>query len=139
VQWLNVERPPHDNLNLLLVVLAVALAFFLVSHLWKVDTIFAFNVGFAALAAGIVSRFTNKGLIVLGSIAAAWLAMTVRAVWIEGPREQTWVFALVGLGGIIALSIAGSVLRERKIERPWMMLGGLSAAMGLVSLPASPT
>jgi dolichol kinase len=139
VQWLKVERPPHDNLNLLLVVLAVALAFFLVSHLWKVDTIFAFNVAFAALAAGIVSRFTNKGLIVLGSIAAAWLAMTVRAVWIEGPREQTWVFALVGLGGIIALSIAGSVLRERKIERPWMMLGGLSAAMGLVSLPASPT
>jgi phytol kinase len=139
VQWLKVERPPHDNLNLLLVVLAVALAFFLVSHLGKIDTIFAFNVGFAALAAGIVSRFTSRGFIVLGSIAAAWLAMTVRAVWIEGPREQTWVFALVGLGGIIALSIAGSVLRERKIERPWMMLGGLSAAMGLISLPASPT
>ncbi|HEX5007799.1 MAG TPA: hypothetical protein VFV70_11835 [Hyphomonadaceae bacterium] len=139
VQWLKVERPPHDNLNLLLVVLAVALAFFLVSNFWKVDTIFAFNVAFAALAAGIVSRFTSQGLIVLGSIAVAWLAMTVRSVWIEGPREQTWVFAMVGLGGIIALSIAGSVLRERRIERPWMMLGGLSAAIGLVSLPASPT
>ena len=138
VQWLKVERPPHDNLNLLLVVLAVALAFFIASNFWKVDTIFAFNVAFAALAAGIVSRFTSKGLVVLSSIAAAWLAMTVRAVWIEGPREQTWVFALLGLGGIIVLSIAGSVLRERKIERPWMMLGGLSTAMGLISLPASP-
>jgi dolichol kinase len=139
VQWLKVERPPHDNLNLLLVVLAVALAFFIASNFWKVDTIFAFNVAFAALAAGIVSRFTSKSLIVLGSIASAWLAMTVRAVWIEGPREQTWVFALLGLGGIIVLSIAGSVLRERKIERPWMMLGGLSTMMGLISLPASPT
>jgi phytol kinase len=139
VQWLKVERPPHDNLNLLLVVLAVALAFFIASNFWQVDTIFAFNVAFAALAAGIVSRFTSKGFIVLGSIAAAWLAMTVRAVWIEGPREQAWVFTLVGLGGIIVLSIAGSVLRERKIERPWMILGGLSTAMGLISLPASPT
>ena len=54
------------------------------------DTIFGFNVAFAALAAGIVSRFTNKGLVVTGAIAVAWLAMTVRTVWIEGPREQTF-------------------------------------------------
>jgi hypothetical protein len=139
VQWLKVERPPHDNLNLLLVVLAVALAFFLMSHLRSVDTIFGFNVAFAALAAGIVSRFTSKGLIVTGAIVTAWLAMMVRTVWIEGPREQTYVFAILGLGGIIALALAGAILRERKIERPWMMLGGLSALMGLVSLPASPT
>ena len=139
VQWLKVERPPHDNLNLLLVVLAVAMAFFLASHLGKIDAIFGFNVAFAALAAGIVSRFTNKAMIVTGAIAIAWLAMTVRAVWIEGPREQTWVFALLGLGGILTLAIAGAVLRERKIERPWMMLGGLSTAIGLVALPASPT
>jgi dolichol kinase len=139
VQWLKIERPPHDNLNLLLVVLAVALGFFIVSNLGRIDTIFGFNVAFAALAAGIVARFTSNGLVVVGALVLAWLAMSVRTLWVAGPREETWVFGLLGLGGILALAVAGSILRERKIDRPWMMLGGLSMGIGLVSLPASPT
>jgi hypothetical protein len=49
------------------------------------------------------------------------------------------MFSLIGFGGIILLTIAGWSMRERRIVRPWMMLGGLSLAMGLVALPASPT
>jgi len=138
VQWLKVERPPHDNLNLLLVVFALALAYFLVSHITKSDTIFSFNLSFAALAAGIVARFSRSVPVVLGAVALAWAAMSVRTVWIEGPREETLVFAVLGLGGIVLVTIAGWSMRERRIERPWMMLGGLSLAMGLVALPASP-
>ncbi len=138
VQWLKIGRPPHDNLNLLLVVFAVALAFFVVSHLGRIDTIFGFNVAFAALAAGIVARFSGTSWVVMGAVALAWIAMSVRALWLEGFREEAWVFSVLGLGGILALTIAGTTLRDKKIERPWMILGGLSTAMGLIALPASP-
>ncbi|MDP3737621.1 MAG: hypothetical protein Q8R02_09540 [Hyphomonadaceae bacterium] len=138
VRFLKVERPPYDALNLLLVVLAVALTFFIVSHLGRVNTIFAFNVAFAALAAGIVARFSANWMVVVGVMLLAWATMSIRVVWIEGPREATIVFALVGLGAIVLVTLAGWSLRERKIDRPWMMLGGLSMAIGLVSLPASP-
>lgn len=138
VQWLNIERPPHDNLNLLLVVFAVALGFFVVSNLARVDTIFGFNVAFASLAAGIVSRFSASPRLVASAVLLAWLAMSVRVMWIEGAREETWVFSALGLGGILALTIVGSMLRDKKIDRPWMMLGGVSMAIGLISLPASP-
>lgn len=138
VHRLKVERPPHDNLNLLLVVFAVALGFFIASNLWHVDTIFGFNVAFAALAAGIVSRFTAKSWVVVSAVLLAWLAMAVRVLWIDGVREETWVFSALGLGCILALTIAGAMLRDRKMDRPWMIMGGLSLAMGLISLPASP-
>ena len=138
VEWLKIQRPPHDNLNLLLVIFALALAYFLVSHITRSDTIFSFNLSFAALAAGIIARFSNSVLVVLGGIALAWLAMSVRVIWIEGLKEETQVFALLGLGGILLVTIAGWSMRERKIERPWMVMGGLSLGMGLVALPASP-
>jgi hypothetical protein len=48
------------------------------------------------------------------------------------------VFALIGLGAIVLVTLAGWSLRERKIDRPWMMLGALSMAIGLASLPGSP-
>ncbi len=136
---LKIERPPFDALNLLLVVLAVALAFFLVSHLLRIDTIFGFNVAFAALAAAIVARFSANWMLVAGVMAAAWCAMSVRTLWWEGAREETWVFALVGMGCIVLTTLAGWQMREKKVDRPWMMLGGLSMAMGLISLPASPS
>jgi dolichol kinase len=138
VRFVKLERPPHDALNLLLVILAVALAFFLASNIWRVDTIFGFNVAFAALAAAIVARFTSNLWGIIGAAMAALVAMSVRTLWVEGPREETWVFALLGFGGIVLAIIAGSTLRERKVNRPWMALGGLSMLIGLISLPASP-
>jgi hypothetical protein len=77
--------------------------------------------------------------VVVGVMLLAWAAMSIRTVWIEGPREATYVFALIGLGAIVLVTLAGWSLRERKIDRSWMMLGALSMAIGLASLPGSPT
>lgn len=139
VRVLKEERPKYDALNLLLVILAMALAFFLASHLGQMDTIFGFNVAFAALAAGIVARFTSNAWAMAGAGFLAAGAMSVRTVWVEGVREETLVFGMLGLGCIMLALIAGWSLRERKVKRPWTLLGGLSLALGLVSLPASPT
>jgi dolichol kinase len=138
VRVLKEERPRYDALNLLLVVLAMALSFFLASNLGQMDTIFGFNVAFAALAAGIVARFTSNAWAMAGAALLAMGAMSVRTLWVEGVREETLVFALLGAGCIALAVIGGWSLRERKVRRPWALLGGLSLGLGLVSLPASP-
>jgi hypothetical protein len=137
-RYLHVERPQHDALNLLLVVLAVAMCFFVASNIERMDTIFAFNLAFAALAAGIVARFGANVWVVLGTIVLAWLAMSVRTVWLEGPRPATWLFAGLGFAGILLVTSLGWYLRRRKMERPWMTLGGLSMVVGMAALPVSP-
>jgi hypothetical protein len=86
-----------------------------------------------------VSRFSPLPWIVVSAVLLAWLAMSVRVVWIEGAREETWVFSALGLGGILALAVAGSILRDKRIERPWLIMGALSMGVGLISLPASPS
>jgi phytol kinase len=138
VKFLRLERPQHDALNLLLVVLSVALAFFVASHLLKMDTIFGFNAAFAALTAGIAARFSGRWVIVSGVALLAWIAMSVRTLWWEGIREETLMFGLIGAGGILLTVILGSSLRERKVDRPWITLGGLSAGIGLISLIGTP-
>lgn len=132
------ERPPFDGLNLLLVVLTVALLYFVVSHVAQMDTIFGFNLSFAALAAGIAARFARKAWRVGPMVLLAWAAMSLRTYWAEAQSEPALVFTLVGLGGIIALAIAGWMLRKQDFDRPWMMLGGLSMLVGLAALPLSP-
>jgi hypothetical protein len=136
---LKIERPEHDALNLLLVVLSVALAFFIASNLLKTDTIFGFNAAFAALTAGIAARFSANWVVVTGVALLAWLAMSVRTLWWAGVREQTLMFGLIGAGGIVLTVILGASLRERKVERPWITLGALSATIGLISLIGKPT
>ncbi len=132
------ETPPFDALNLLLAVFAVAMCFFLVSNLARLDTIFGFNLAFAALAAGIVARFGAPLWAVLGAIIVAWGAMSIRTLWVQGPGPDTWLFAGIGLGGIVLMAAAGALVRRGRLSRPWMTLGGLSMAMGLAALPASP-
>jgi phytol kinase len=132
------ERPAYDGLNLLLVVLAVALLYFVVSHVAKMDTIFGFNLSFAALAAGIAARFARKAWRVIPIVVLAWGAMSIRTYWAEAQSEPALVFTLVGLGGIVALAVAGWMLRKQDFDRPWMMLGGLSMLVGLAALPLSP-
>jgi phytol kinase len=132
------ERPAYDGLNLLLVVLAVALLYFVVSHVAKMDTIFGFNLSFAALAAGIAARFARKAWRVIPIVVLAWGAMAIRTYWAEAQSGPALVFTLVGLGGIVALAVAGWMLRKQDFDRPWMMLGGLSMLVGLAALPLSP-
>ncbi len=139
-QWsMEPERPQFDALNLLLVVLAVALCFFLVSNMLRTDTIFAYNVAFASLAAAIVGRFKAPWIAVLGAIVLAFVAMTIRVVWIEGPSETTWRFAALGLAGIVIAAAAARGFSGWSLKHPWATLGGLSMLIGFATLPASPT
>jgi hypothetical protein len=137
VKLLKVERPEHDALNLLVVVLAVALCFFVVSNLARVDTIYAFNLAFAALAAGIVARFGPGPATVGAAVVLACLAMSVRTFWMEGQAEAAGWFTLLGCVAVVLAALTGAMIRSRPI-RPWVALGGLSMTMGVASLPASP-
>ncbi len=139
VRFMRVERPKHDALNVLLVTFGIALVFFVVSNLERVDTIFAYNLAFAALAGAIVARFGTDLFAMILTVAAAWAAMSVRTLWVEGPDAGTWLFALLGLGGIVLAAIAGWLLRTRQAGRPWLWLGGVSLTIGLAALPASPS
>ena len=131
------QRPPFDALNLLIVTLAVAMLFFVVSHVARMDTIFGFNLSFGALAAGISGRFAKKSWRILLVIAVAWAAMSIRTYWAEDQSQQGLIFTLVGLGGIALLGIAGRLIRGRDFDRPWMILGGLSMVIGFAALPLS--
>ena len=132
------ERPPFDALNLLLVVLAVALFYFMLSNLVQMDTIFGFNLSFAALAAGISARFAQRLWRCVLVVIVAWAAMSVRTYWAVGQSQAGLVFTLLGLGAIILVAIAGWMLRRNDFDRPWMMLGALSMTVGLATLPLWP-
>ena len=138
VRFMKLERPAHDGLTLLLVVFAIALGCFMVSNLGQLDMIYSFNLAFAALAAGIVARFARNWLVISGAIVMAWLAMSVRVVWLENASEAAWVFAALGAGGIVLVAAAGWYIRQRGFERPWVWLGGLSMAISLAALPVAP-
>ncbi len=137
-RYLEVERPEHDALNLLVVVLAVALCFFVVSNLARMDTIFSFNLAFAALAVGVVARFGANMPVLLGSVVVAWAAMSVRTYWSEGGGSAASLFTSLGLAAIMMVAAAGWLFREKKLKRPWVSLGALSTAAGMAALPLSP-
>ena len=131
------ERPAFDALNLLIVILAIAMVYFVVSHITQMDTIFAFNLSFAALAAAISGRFAQKIWRIVLFALIAWAAMSIRTYWSEAQSAPALIFTLVGLGGIVLLAVAGWMLRRNDYGRPWMMLGGLSLVLGLAALPLS--
>jgi MFS family permease len=132
------ERPPFDALNLLIVIMAVALLYFVVSNLARMDTIFGFNLSFAGLAAGIAARFAKSAWRVAVAVLIAWVAMSIRTYWAEGQSQPALFFTVVGLGAIILLAVVGWMLRRNDHDRPWMILGGVSMMMGVASLPLSP-
>lgn len=137
-RYLDADRPRHDGLNLLLVILAIALAFFVVSNLAEMDTIFAFNLAFAALAAGVVARFGANMPVLLLAISVAALVMSVRTYWAEGRGADAMLFTTVGSAAIFLVALAGWVFREKKLPRPWVSLGSLAALSGMAALPLSP-
>ncbi|MEQ1781030.1 MAG: hypothetical protein ABMA14_06715 [Hyphomonadaceae bacterium] len=132
------ERPPFDALNLLIVITAVALLYFVVSNLVRMDTIFGFNLSFAGLAAGIAARFARSVWRLAMAVVIAWGAMSIRTYWAEAQSEPALIFTLVGLGGIVLLAVVGWMLRKNDHDRPWMILGGVSMVIGVASLPLSP-
>ena len=114
------------------------LVYFVVSNVTLRDTIFGFNLSFAALAAGISGRFAKQVWRCVAVVVVAWAAMSVRTYWAVGQSDAGLVFTLVGLGGIVLVAVAGWLLRRRDYDRPWMMLGALSMIVGLVTMTMWP-
>ena len=81
--------------------LAVALFYFVVSNVAQMDTIFGFNLSFAALAAGISARFAKKLWRLVVVVLIAWAAMSIRTYWAEG---QSQAGADVHAGRVLAAS-----------------------------------
>jgi len=129
----------HDALSLIVVIFALAVAFFVLSDLLARDTIFAFNVAFAALAATLVARFRSRTALPLTVLvgALAWGAALVRVT-----ANGTWspdasVFA--GLSLVLVAGAAGAVLLLRRFPaHPWAQVGAVSLAAGVLALPWSP-
>ena len=133
-------RPPkHDPLDLILVVVFVALTFYVFSHIAEVNTIFAFNVAFASLAAGIVARHGARLPVVVGAALLAMAAMSVRIVLVEGASEEALMFFGLSCIGVAIVTALAWRLRGRQFTgRPWTFLGGASMLMGFLALPLSP-
>lgn len=129
----------YDALNMIITVLTVALAIFVVSALLKVDTIFAFNLALACLAAGILVRFSRlrPGLLAAG-VAAVCLIGLARTMMVPVWGQGTYVFAAAAVVLVVMAAGLAGVLRSRWPERPWIKLGALSFLIGLTGLPLSP-
>lgn len=132
------DRPPHDALNLLVVVTAIALFYFVVSNLARMDTIHGFNLSFAGLAAAIAARFASTVWRAALAVLVAWGAMSIRTYWAEGQSQPALLFTLAGLVAIVGIASVGWFLRRRDYDRPWLVLGGLCMFVGLIALPLSP-
>ncbi|MEM6627612.1 MAG: hypothetical protein AAF719_13000 [Pseudomonadota bacterium] len=137
-RYLKPDRPEHDALNLIVVVVSIALIFFIVSNIWRVDTIYSFNLAFACLAAGIVARFGAGVGWVAGATLAALAAMSVRVVIMEDASSAALAFFAIGALGVVSVVAVGWVFRREAFRRPWVILGGASAGVGLIALPVSP-
>lgn len=128
----------HDPLDLVVVFVSIALALYVVSHIAEVTTIFAFNVAFACMTAGIVARFRAPPHAVLIAVALALAFMSVRVVVRENARPESLVFFAIAALGVLFVAALGWYLRERPFRRPWALIGGASAAVGFAVLPLSP-
>ena len=131
---------PRDGLNMLLTVLTLAMIYFLVSDFGRVDTIYAYNITFAALAVAVVARFgpSPAPLLVLGVVCAAWAVAAVRILVIEGATTETTLFAALAFALVLAAASATVLLVRPAPGRPWVKLSAISLGAGLAALPLSP-
>jgi dolichol kinase len=160
------RRGEDDALSLVVVIVSVALAFFIVSHLLQINTIFAFNVAFACLAVAIGTRTVggadardaprsaagqaNGGasadatgvvsgrVLAAGAMLAATAAMSVRIVVMEGAQPAALRFFAVGCACVLLAALLTWQMQRRQRTATWGALGLLSAGLGLLTLPLSP-
>jgi dolichol kinase len=138
---------PHDTLSLLVVIFALALAWFVLSDLLARNTIFAFNAAFAALAVALVAAFhARAGLTpwLLGAtVAVAWTGAMVRvasdhrSLALDLLPSAAMTYAAMCFAVLASVGVAVVLLREWR-EHPWAKLGVASLLAGLVALPMSP-
>lgn len=167
VTWLDTPDDPHDGLNMVIVIVLMAVVFFGFSHALGMDTIYAFNMAFAAFAAGVVARSGGNVAMVLGSVCVAVAALSVRLVWLAEPVAAPVAEQLVGpvlvdgmrgagvlvkptslsgdpwstygLGCGVVLVTAGVAwgMRVVKLGRVWTSVGAVSTALAMGTLAVS--
>lgn len=135
-----IPRPPRQSsLDLIVAVVAIALIYYVYSHITRVNMIFAFNAAFACLTAGIVARHGAPPRIVALAIGIAMAALAVRVVLLEYASPAALVFYGAAGIAVVLTAILGYRLRQSQFNaRPWSLLGGASAVAGFVLLPLSP-
>ncbi len=132
------ELSQFDPLSLVMVIVAIALSFFVISHMFQTDTIYSFNVAFGALAAGVFVRLGADRKLSAIAIVLVMLAMSVRIVVMENASREAILFFIVGSGVVIGVALLARHLRAQQMERPWVTLGTVSLLLSLILLPISP-
>ncbi len=136
--WRTGERR-SDAVDMMAAALAMALGVFLLSNLLQRDTIFAFNLAFASLAAATLVRFSGLNAwmmaLLLGAICAAGL---IRVVIAGDFSTGTALLATCAVGVILAVVAVAYVLKRRSPECPWLKLSALSFAAGQAALLLPP-
>jgi hypothetical protein len=141
------SQVPHDTLSLLVVIFALALAWFVLSDLLARNTIFAFNAAFAALAVALVAAFHARAgftpWLLGATVAVAWTGAMVR---VASDHRSLALDLLPSAGDDLRGHVlrrprergSGGVLLREWREHPWAKLGVASLLAGLVALPMSP-
>lgn len=130
---------PREGLNLLLSVLTLGLAWFLLSDLAGLNTIYAYNITFAALAVAVIARFSpaTRPLLLLAACGLAWAVAAVRILVIDRPDEESLFFAALAFALIVGAAVATTLTRPWP-GRPWAKISLVSMGAGLTALPWSP-
>jgi len=127
----------HDPLNMLITVLLLALVTFVLSALASLDTILMFNLMYGCLAAGVVIRMGRFPLV----WKLATLALIIAVSLVRALTEPGWdglpLFAAASTGIIAVAAVCAWLLRQWP-DRPWIKLGAMSFALGLLALPLAP-
>jgi dolichol kinase len=136
--WRSAERR-SDAVDMIAAALTLALGIFLLSNLLARDTIFAFNLAFASLAAAILARFgrLKPGVLAL-LISAICAAALVRVVIADGFAAATLMLAAPAAGVILLVVAVAAGLKRLSPERPWLKLSALSFVAGQAALLLPP-
>jgi dolichol kinase len=136
---------PRDNAavlqdqahNLVIALLGVAIAWYVLSDLLRMNTIFAYNVSFAALIAGLAGLSGARAWPLAVALVIGLATVAVRTLWLEAPTSANLAFT-----GLAALLMGAAFLaarfRDSASARPWVSTAIIAVALGAVALPFSP-
>jgi len=129
---------PFDSLSLLLTILVLGLTYYVLSDLMRANTICAFTLSFAAMAAAMAVRFgRGRPWFVIAAVALGWIGIALEITY-EGLSAAASPFLAASAVMLFTASGVAWGLERYSPERPWLKLGGLSLAAGLLLMPLSP-
>ena len=135
--YMDEARERHDPLNLMLTIFAISLAIYLISYLSGLNTIFAYNLMFVALSVGILARYGAPLWVLALGLVINLAALSWRVVWMEGNNIPNLSFMCLGLLACLITLSFGLVFRKRPDGHPWIVMGGLSFMLAVMSLGLS--